>query len=263
MGRAAALGGVLALVGACSAPTPPPLQPSTATSVQRLVVQVVNTRPHDTSAFTQGLEVVDGQLYEGTGLTGRSTIQRSSLADGTVAARQDLPPDFFGEGITVAGPRLWQLTWRNGIAIARDRQSLVELGRVSYRGEGWGLCAQPDRLVMSNGSATLTFRDPVSFAATGSVDVTLDGNALTQLNELECTPDGQVWANVWQTEEIVRIDPSSGAVTAVVDAAGLLDAAPRSSADVLNGIAAIPGTDEFLLTGKLWPTVFTVRFVAR
>lgn len=234
---------------------------ATDTAVQVMRVEVVSSAPHDTSAFTQGLEVDGGQLYEGTGLEGRSSIQRSDLATGAVQARQELDPSFFGEGLTLAGDRLWQLTWKNGVAIARDPQTLAETGRVDYEGEGWGLCAQPDRLVMSDGSDTLTFRDRTTFAVLGTVDVTAAGTPLTELNELECTPDGQVWANVWRTDQIVRIDPGSGHVTAVVDAAGLLTPEQASGADVLNGIAALPGTDEFLVTGKLWPTVFTVRFV--
>ncbi len=258
-GAAAAVGLVLAT--SCGSPPALVQAGSTSTGVERLRVEVVSTRPHDTAAFTQGLEVVGGQLYEGTGLTGRSSIQRSDLADGSVRARQELDPALFGEGITVAGDRLWQLTWKNGVAIARDPHTLAELSRVSYSGEGWGLCAQPGRLVMSDGSATLTFRDRSTFAARGTIAVTLDGNPLTRLNELECTPDGQVWANVWQSTSIVRIDPQSGQVTALVDASGLLDAEQTAKADVLNGIAALPGTDRFLVTGKLWPTTFEVRFV--
>lgn len=258
----AAAGLVLATLVACG--TDPAAVVASATAgpgVQRLRTEVVSTRPHDTTAFTEGLEVDDGQLYESTGLEGRSTIQRSDLASGAVQARQGLAPDLFGEGVTLAGDRLWQLTWKSGVAIFRDPRSLVETGRVSYDGEGWGLCAQPDRLVMSNGSSTLTFRDRTTFAVLGTVDVTASGVPLTRLNELECTPDRQVWANVWQTDQIVRIDPGSGHVTAIVDASGLLTPRQAASADVLNGIAALPGTDEFLVTGKLWPTVFTVRFV--
>jgi glutamine cyclotransferase len=230
-------------------------------TIEQLRVEVISTTPHDTTAFTEGLEVDGAQVYESTGLEGRSAITRSDLATGAVQARQELAPDLFGEGVTLAGDRLWQLTWKKGTAISRDPQTLAETGRARYDGEGWGLCAQPDRLVMSNGTATLTFRDRTTFAVLGTVDVTAAGTPLTRINELECTRDGQVWANVWQTDQIVRIDPTTGHVTAVVDAAGLLTPAQARSADVLNGIAALPGTDEFLVTGKLWPTTFTVRFV--
>lgn len=223
----------------------------------------MSTRPHETTAFTQGLEIVGGSLYESTGLRGRSYVQRSDLATGRVLARRDLPDNLFGEGITVAGDRLWEITWQSHVAIARDPLTLAETGRVTYQGEGWGLCAQPDRLVMSNGTATLTFRDRTTFAATSTVTVTADGSPVKDLNELECTPDGQVWANVWQTNQIIRIDPRTGHVTATVDASGLLNPTQARDADVLNGIAALPGTDRFLITGKLWPTMFVVRFVPR
>lgn len=171
-----------------------------------------------------------------------------------------LPADLFGEGITVIGDRIWQLTWQEGIAVQRDRATLREVNRVSYQGEGWGLCYDGSRLVASDGSSSLTFRDPHTFAPLGQVRVTVAGQPVDQLNELECA-DGQVWANVWQTDWILRIDPASGQVTGVVDASGLLTPRERARADVLNGIAAVPGTDEFLLTGKYWPHTYRVRFV--
>ena len=170
-----------------------------------------------------------------------------------------LPGSLFGEGITVLDDRIWQLTWRDGVALEWDRAGFAVLRQVPLDGEGWGLCHDAGRLVRSDGTDRLRFHDPNSFAETGQVAVTLDGAPVTELNELECV-DGQVWANVWQTDRIVRIDPGDGAVTAVVDAAGLLDPAQRAGADVLNGIASV-GPDEFLLTGKLWPATFRVRFV--
>lgn len=179
---------------------------------------------------------------------------------GQVRQEARLPADLFGEGITVAGQRIWQLTWQEGVALQRDRASLREINRVPYAGEGWGLCYDGGRLVMSNGSSSLTFRDPQTFAETGRVTVTADGTEVDQLNELECV-GGQVWANVWQRDEIVRIDPASGQVTGVADASGLLSASERAGSDVLNGIAAIPGTDQFLITGKYWPHMYQVRFV--
>ncbi|MQY15233.1 hypothetical protein SRB5_54120 [Streptomyces sp. RB5] len=175
-----------------------------------------------------------------------------------------LPDALFGEGITLAGDRVWQLTWQNGVALERDAASLKERRRVPYKGEGWGLCHQsaPDRLVMSDGSSNLTFRDPRTFAVNGTIAVREGSRPVRNLNELECTPDGAVYANIWQTDRIIRIDPASGKVTASVDATGLLTPAERAAgADVLNGIASIPGTDEFWVTGKLWPKLFRVRFV--
>jgi glutaminyl-peptide cyclotransferase len=231
-------------------------------------VDVLARIPHDPSAFTQGLEIADGTLYEGTGLEGQSSIRSVDPETGDVKKKLDLPADFFGEGITVAGDVIWQITWQNGVAIKRDRATLAEQARVDYQGEGWGLCHDQDahRLVMSDGSDRLTFRNVDTFAAEGTTSVRDANNEpVTSINELECVPDKdghlQVWANIWQTDKIVRIDPASGRVTATVDLTGLLPTDQRARADVLNGIAHIPGTDEFLVTGKLWPTMFRVRFV--
>ncbi|MGW6447696.1 glutaminyl-peptide cyclotransferase [Lentzea sp. NPDC055074] len=236
---------IVAVLAACS--TQPETKPQ---------VEVLQKIPHDATAFTQGLELVDGVLYEGTGLEGQSTMRALDPSTGNVQKKVDLPPDFFGEGITVVGDTIWQITWQNGVAIERDRKTLDELRRVRYEGEGWGICDDGRRLVMSDGSAKLTFRDPKTFAETGSVQVSRDGKPVTQLNELECV-GGKVWSNVWKTDEIVRIDPSTGQVTNTYDLASLK---PSGDVDVLNGIAHIPGTNEFLVTGKNWPTIFRVRF---
>lgn len=253
---------VAALAGCADAPGSGAASAGVPGPVPRLRVEVLGSSPHDRTAFTQGLEISGGELLEGTGLVGRSYLTARALDTGVVRARVDLPDGMFGEGITVSGDTVWQLTWQDGVALARDRDTLAERSRVGYDGEGWGLCAQPDRLVMSDGTDTLTFRDPVTFAAVGTVAVTLDGAPLARLNELECTADGAVYANVWQRTEIVRIDPASGAVTAVIDASGLLTPEQAEGVDVLNGIAAVPGTDRFLLTGKLYPEIFDVRFVS-
>jgi glutaminyl-peptide cyclotransferase len=235
--------------------------PETGTA-ERLRVEVLATFPHDPDAFTQGLELRDGLLYESTGRYGRSDVRVTDLETGAVLRRVPLPDEFFGEGLTLVGDHVWQLTWQEQVALRRDRESLAERDRVAYDGQGWGLCHDEPggRLVMSDGSAELTFRDPETFAVRGTVRVRHGDLPVERLNELECV-GGVVWANVWLTDEIVRIDPSTGAVTAVVDASGLLPADQRPGVDVLNGIAAVPGTDTFVITGKLWPTVFHVRFV--
>ncbi|SDU61209.1 Glutamine cyclotransferase [Amycolatopsis keratiniphila] len=239
-----------AVLGGCAAA---PVSDAAPPAPEKLKVRVLSTLPHDPAAFTQGLEFSGETLYEGTGLVGKSSM-RAGPAGAAPTVRQELP-GLFGEGITVLGATAWQITWQDGVAIERDAKTLAELRRVTYTGEGWGLCHQAGRLVMSDGSSKLTFRDPVSFAPTGSVDVGRD-----QLNELECVGDS-VYANVWQTDRILRIDAATGRVTGEIDASGLLDGAERGSADVLNGIAAVPGTDEFLITGKLWPRMFRVKFV--
>ncbi|EHY89072.1 glutaminyl-peptide cyclotransferase [Saccharomonospora azurea] len=224
-------------------------------------VEVVDVLPHDPEAFTQGLEIVGDTLYESTGLVGESTVRKGPLG-GEPTVTVSLPEPLFGEGITVVDSRVWQLTWRSGIAVERDRETLAELRRVRYDGEGWGLCHQADagRLVMSDGSPTLTFRDPRDFSVLGTVEVTDSGVAVDELNELECVGD-TVYANVWHSDDILRIDPETGEVTARIDASGLLTPEEAADADVLNGIAAFPDSDRFLVTGKLWPRMFAVRFV--
>ncbi|WP_433713318.1 glutaminyl-peptide cyclotransferase [Nocardia sp. CA-084685] len=227
--------------------------------VPRLHIEVVGTRPHDPRAFTEGLEVDGNVLYEGTGMPGASDVRATDLTTGNELARTGLPAPYFGEGVTKSGTTLWQLTWQNHVAIARDPATLAERTRASYDGEGWGLCTRGDRLVMSNGTDTLTFRDPVTFAPTGTV--TLTSRHRAELNELDCAADGSVYANSYPTDDILRIDPESGDVLAVIDARGLLPVSVRAGTDVLNGIAQLPGTDHFLITGKYWPTIFEVRFV--
>jgi glutaminyl-peptide cyclotransferase len=219
---------------------------------------------HDSNAFTEGLDVVGGVIYESTGRVGTSYLQLSDLETLEPGRRVDLDPHLFGEGIGVAAGKLWQITWQDGIAIERDPTTLAEMRRVRYDGEGWGLCGRGDRLVMSDGSATLTFRDPNTFEATGSIELTDFHDA--RLNELDCADDGFVYANNWPTSTILRIDPGTGHVTGKIDARGLLDNVEitdeqLNSLDVLNGIAHLPGTDRFLLTGKYWPVLFEVRFV--
>ncbi|MFB9728905.1 glutaminyl-peptide cyclotransferase [Haloechinothrix salitolerans] len=229
---------------------------------ERLRAQVLETLPHDTNAFTQGYEIAHGVLYESTGRVGKSWVRAVDTTTGEELARVALPPPLFGEGITVVEDSLWQVTWQNGIAIRRDADTLAERERVEYSGEGWGLChqAEEERLVMSDGSGTLTFRDPETFTETGSVRVRSGGERVDRLNELECV-NGTVYANVWQTDTILRIDVGEGTVTGEIDASGLLEPSEQATADVLNGIAAIPGSEYFFLTGKLWPKTFRVRFV--
>lgn len=244
-----------------------------------LTAEVLDEHPFDPTAFTQGLEVMpEGDLLVSTGLNGESRIYRAPVDDAsspTVSA--DLDDEYFGEGSTRHAGTVWQLTWKAGTAFARDAGTLEVTDEVSYDGEGWGLCSDGDRLVMSDGSDRLSFRDPETFDETGGVDVTLDGEPVDQLNELECTgsADGPVvWANVWQTDRILRIDPSSGEVTGVLDVD--LPAGDRDGADVLNGIASVdpsdssslsgepgPAADLFYLTGKLWDTLYEVRIAGR
>jgi glutamine cyclotransferase len=217
--------------------------------------------PHDPGAWIEGLLIdSQGRLFESTGIVGETTLRELDRSTGEVLRSTTPPNDVYGEGLAMAGDRLLQLTWRDGVALAWDPDTFELLGSVPYSGEGWGLCSDGTRLVMSDGSATITFRDPETFEPTGSVEVTAAGEPVRKLNELECV-DGQVWSNVWETPYIVRIDPATGVVTGVLDMTGLAVPDPSASdpGAVLNGIAYDPERGTFLLTGKLWPTMYEVR----
>ncbi len=225
-----------------------------------LRVEIVETYPHDPGASTQGLVLAGSRLFESTGLVGRSSLREVDLKTGRVLRRLDLPAPLFAEGLAVVGARLFQLTWKDGAAFTYERDTFRRGPTFRYDGEGWGLCHDGRQLVMSDGSSRLTFRSPEDFRATREIVVRDDGRPVDRLNELECVGP-HVYSNVWMTDRIVRIDALTGTVTANVDAAGLLPAADRARASVLNGIAWDPSTDTFLLTGKRWPTVFRVRLV--
>lgn len=224
----------------------------------RGTVEIVRELEHDPGLFTQGLEVSDGQIYESTGQYGSSQVQRRPLDGGPPTVSVPMAADEFGEGLALTPDTLWTLTWKNGIAHNRDPQSLEVRDEVRYEGEGWGLCFDGTQLVMSNGSDQLTFRDPATFEPTGMVAVTAGGTPVPWINELECV-NGEVLANVFMTDEIIRIDPGTGAVTAVYDAAELQQPRPAHDDAVLNGIAALPDSENLLVTGKLWPTMYEVR----
>ncbi|MBA4571394.1 glutaminyl-peptide cyclotransferase [Corynebacterium glutamicum] len=227
--------------------------------VEHLVPEIISTHSFDSTSFTQGLELDGDELIVGTGQYGGSRIYRSSV-DGQESVSQSLDPEFFGEGITKSGDAIWQLTWNEGVAFKRDADTLEELDRVSYNGQGWGICSTDDALITSDGSSTLTFRDPETFAENSTVDVTLDGSPVGNLNELECV-DGEVYANIFLDTDIMRIDPNSGEVTAVIDASNIPNNATPDTNNVLNGIAHIPDSDRFYITGKRWPDLYEVRFV--
>jgi len=226
--------------------------------------QVVSTRPHDPAAFTQGLEWADGVLYESTGLYGSSTVRRVDPHRGEVLDSAPLPAGEFGEGLAFVpgagvADRLVQLTWREGVAHVYDASSLAEVGTYAYDGEGWGLCFDGARFVMSDGTAVLTFRDRSDFSVRGQIEVTLDGAPLGLLNELECVGT-ELYANVWGERRVLRIDPATGAVTAVIDASGLSGPPNPATDDVLNGIAHDEEAGTFLLTGKRWPSLYEVQW---
>ena len=227
----------------------------------RLAYEVVSRRPHDPEAFTQGL-VLDplGRLFESTGLLGRSSLREVDPLSGEVLRMRTLPDEQFGEGLALVDDRLVQLTWQNGVATAWDATTFEPLETFGYEGEGWGLCHDGTRLVMSDGSDRLTFRDAATFEAVGGIDVSVADRPRDALNELECV-DGAVWANVYRTDRIVRIDPATGMVTGVLDLEGIIDPHPVDAqpSAVLNGIAHDPLADTFLITGKLWPELIEIR----
>lgn len=232
---------------------------------QQLRAEVIEAYPHDPHAFTQGLLLHDGTLYESTGLHGRSSLRQVELTTGNVLRRIELPKNEFGEGLALAGGKLVQLTWREGVAPTYDLATFTRNGAFKYDGEGWGLCFDGTQFVQTDGSHRLIFRDPTTFAITRQLAVTENGQPLAALNELECVGDS-VYANVWFTDRIVEIAKMNGVVRASIDASGLLSPAERTALGqgaILNGIARDAANGTFLLTGKLWPKLFRVRFVAK
>lgn len=221
-------------------------------------VVVDRTLGHDPASFSQGLLFDGGRMFESRGQYGESALTEIDPETGDVLRRVDLGDDFFAEGLALVDNRLIQLTWQEQTAFIWDADSFEPLGEFSYEGEGWGLCHDGADLWMSNGSSTLTRRDPVDFAPLELIDVVLDGQPVVRLNELECI-EGLIWANVWLTDLIVVIDPPSGDVVATIDATGLLnELGPTGSEDVLNGIAYDPSRDVVVLTGKYWPAMVEI-----
>jgi len=218
--------------------------------------EVIRRLDHDPDAFTQGLDVAGDTIYESTGLYGQSSVRHLQLATGKTLKRQSLDARYFGEGMVVVDDLIYLVTWREQTGMVLDRQSLNITRTFKYRGEGWGLTFDGKSLVMSNGSSELQFLDPVDGQLTGVINVTSEHGPVSQLNELEYV-DNSIYANIWQTEVIVRIDPKSGKVISWLNMQGLLG--PRTLPGVLNGIAALPQTNRLLVTGKNWPAIFEIE----
>ncbi|HEX6576888.1 MAG TPA: glutaminyl-peptide cyclotransferase [Jiangellaceae bacterium] len=224
-------------------------------------VEVIDRIPHDETAFTQGLIHADGLMYEGTGLYGESQVRLLEADTGDLLAEESVDASLFGEGVAGHTGRLYQLTWREGQVLVRDRCTLAETGRMSYEGEGWGLTGDGSALWRSDGTDTLSAHDPDGFAVTATVDVVDRGTPVRRLNELELV-DGQILANVWHTPWIARIDPRSGQVTGWIDGSPLVEEIGATDPEaVLNGIAVDAASGRLWLTGKRWPTMFEVRVV--
>ncbi len=220
--------------------------------------RVVRAYPHDPGAFTQGLIYLDGYLYESTGLNGRSSLRMTDLTTGKVLQKQPVASQYFAEGMTNFAGKLYQLTWQNGKAFVYDRFSFKLLREHTYTGEGWGLTNDGKRLILSDGTAQLRFIDPQTFAVTSKITVTDQGRPVDRLNELEYVR-GEILANVWQTELIARISPTTGKVLGWIDLSGLLSQAEMQGVDVLNGIAYDAKQDRLFVTGKLWPKIFEIK----
>ena len=241
------------------APVAAAAQEPPAAAVPVYGYEVVRVWPHDRTAITQGLAWHEGDLLESTGRY-PSTVRRVRLEDGVVLTNRALDTAWFGEGLTEIDGRVVSLTWRNGKGFVWDAADLSPKGEFSYPGEGWGLTDDGQRLILSDGTPILRFLDPDSFVETGRVTVTLQGRPVSQINELEWV-DGEVFANIWRSDVIVRIDPGTGRITGIIDLTGLL--ADRSGIDptddVLNGIAWDPASRRLFVTGKNWPNLFEIR----
>ena len=222
--------------------------------------EVVHSYPHDRAAFTEGLFYLDGFLYESTGLEGQSSIRKVRLETGEVVERLSLPPQYFGEGIVNWKDRLIQLTYRTEVGFIYDLASFNALRQFQYKGEGWALTQDGKRIFMSDGTPEIRIWDPETLQETGRITVTDHGEPVKNVNELEWIK-GEIWANVWTTDRLLRIDPASGKVNSWVDLAGLLADSDRvpGETDVLNGIAYDSQGDRIFVTGKKWPKLFEIR----
>ena len=237
-------------------------QEAFAVPVPNYGYEVVRSYPHDRGAFTQGLFIRDGFFYEGTGMNGQSGIRKVRIETGEVLQARPLAPEYFGEGIVEWKGSIVQLTWQHGIGFVYDAETFAPTKTFAYRGEGWGITHDGRRLIMSDGTAQLRFLDPATLKETARVTVRDGRGPVEKLNELEFVK-GEVFANVWGSERIVRISPSDGRVTGWIDLAGLLSRSERANADVLNGIAYDAAADRLFVTGKWWPRVFEIKLIKK
>jgi len=220
--------------------------------------EIVNVYPHDSNAFTEGLVYYQGELFESTGLYGRSTLRRVELKTGRVLQETNLAPRYFGEGLTLLNGKAYQLTYREETGFVYQLDTFQSGLQFSYSGEGWGLTTDGQSLIMDDGSENIRYINPGTFKETRRIRVLADGQPVTNLNELEWVK-GELYANVWRTSEMLRVNPQDGKIVGVVDFSGLLRIDEQEHAEVLNGIAYDPEGDRLFVTGKLWPKLFEVR----
>ncbi len=230
-------------------------------SAFNITYTVINSYPHDRNAFTQGLAFADGALYEGTGLRGLSTLRKVELETGDILQLSKLPNNNFGEGITIYKDKVIQLTWQSNVGYVYNRESFELIEEFNYPTEGWGITYDGNRLIMSDGSSYLYFLDPETFEEIGRVEVVDNDIPITMLNELEYV-HGEIYANVWLTDRIVRIMPQTGQVTGWIDLKGILSNEDgNEQAGVLNGIAHDAENDRLFVTGKMWPKLFEIELI--
>jgi glutamine cyclotransferase len=251
------LGLVLLLLLACSSSAPQAGQHAGPPPVY--TYEVRDSYPHDPAAFTQGLVIQDGALFESTGLHNSSSLRKVDLRTGRVLKRVDVPSEYFAEGMTIFRGKIFQLTWQTHKGFVYDPDSFEKTGEFAYEGEGWGLTHDEQFLIMSDGTNSLRFLDPSSFQVVRTIKVFDGARPLTQLNELEYIK-GEIYANIWQTDRIARIAPASGEVLGWIDLTGLLKIKNDSEpVNVLNGIAYDEAQDRLFVTGKLWPKLFEIK----
>ena len=237
------------------------LPSSNHTTNYNYTYKIINSYPHDPEAFTQGLIYENNTLYEGTGLNGESSLRKVDLKTGKILQIRNLPSKYFGEGVTVFENNIIQLTWQSKIGFVYDKDSFELLQTFNYTTEGWGITHDGNRLIMSDGTDTIFFLDPVTFNVTSEIKVFDENGPVLKLNELEYIK-GEIYANVWQTDYIVRISPQTGEVIGRIDLRGLLSMEEISmGANVLNGIAYDSPNDRLFVTGKLWPKLFEIELV--
>lgn len=231
--------------------------------VSNYTYEVIRAYPHDPTAFTQGLVYHQGMLYESTGLNGQSSLRRVELQTGQVLKKIDVPQQYFAEGLALFNNRLYQLTWLTQTTFVYDLDSFGALKTFGYTGEGWGLTHDDHSLIMSDGTNQIRFLDPETFQVQRTITVLDGASPVRELNELEYIK-GEIFANIWQSDRIARIDPPTGRVTGWINLSGLLSSEDRTRpVDVLNGIAYDETGDRLFVTGKLWPKLFEIRLVAR
>jgi glutaminyl-peptide cyclotransferase len=254
---------MIAGVLACSEPSTARQTEAEAEGIPVYTYQVINTWPHDAEAYTQGLVFHDGLLFESTGLRGASSLRRVELKTGKVKKKLEVAREYFAEGMTIFQNKIFQLTWQAQKGFVYDLKKFKQEGEFAYEGEGWGLTHDDHSLILSDGTNRIRFLDPASFQVQRTISVYDNGQPLTDINELEYIK-GEIYANIWRTDRIVRIDPTTGKINAWIDMTGLHHQGPEENTEnCLNGIAYDAEGDRLFVTGKRWPQLFEIRLVRK